>query len=118
MHSFRELGHCIAKLDPLGHDRPSHPLLDLSESGLSEADLDRKIATGNFLGPPAGTLRELLAQLRTTYCGTLGVEYMDITNREQRTWLQDRMEPALNRPSVVCRGIAPRFGTPRNRSDV
>ena len=36
------------------------PLLDLSESGLSDADLDRKIATGSFIGPPAGTLRELL----------------------------------------------------------
>jgi len=98
VHSFREFGHCIAKLDPLRHDRPSHPLLDLNESGLSEADLDRKISAGNFLGPPVGTLRELLAQLKTTYSGTLGVEYMDITNREQRTWLQDRMEPSLNRP--------------------
>jgi 2-oxoglutarate dehydrogenase E1 component len=100
VHSYRELGHCIAKLDPLGHNRPPHPLLSLSESGLSESDLGRPIAAGSFLGPSAGTLRELLAQLTTTYCGTLGVEYMYITNREQRTWLQERMEPALNRPSL------------------
>jgi 2-oxoglutarate dehydrogenase E1 component len=100
VHSYRELGHCIAKLDPLGHDRPLHPLLALSESGLSDADLDQPIGVGSFLGPPAQTLRDLLAQLATTYCGTLGVEYMDITNREQRTWLQERMEPSLNRPSL------------------
>ena len=100
VHSYRELGHCAARLDPLGHDRPPQPLLALSESGLSEADLDQQIAPGNFLGPPAGTLRELLAQLTTTYCGTLGVEYMAITDREQRAWLQERMEPALNRPSL------------------
>ena len=102
VHSYRELGHCVAKLDPLGHDRPPHPLLALSESGLSEADLDRQVAAENFFGPPAGTLRELLAQLATTYCGTLGVEYMHITNREQRTWLQKRMEPTLNQPSLAA----------------
>jgi 2-oxoglutarate dehydrogenase E1 component len=103
VHSYRELGHCVAKLDPLGHNRPPHPLLALRESGLSEADLDQQIAPGNFLGPSAGTLRELLAQLTTTYCGTLGVEYMDITSREQRAWLQDRMEPDLNRPALTAR---------------
>lgn len=100
VHSYRELGHCVAKLDPLGHYRPPQPLLALSESGLSEVDLDQQIAPGSFLGPPAGTLRELLAQLTATYCGTLGVEYMHITNREQRTWLQERMEPTVNRPSL------------------
>ncbi|MEX2174003.1 MAG: 2-oxoglutarate dehydrogenase E1 component [Pirellulaceae bacterium] len=100
VHSYRELGHCIAKLDPLGHDRPPHPLLELGEFGLSEADLDRPIGRpGNFLGPPAGTLRELRAQLTTTYCGTLGIEYMEITDPAQRTWLQERMEPTLNQPS-------------------
>ena len=41
VHSYRELGHFVANLDPLGHDRPSHPLLDLSEFGLTAADLDR-----------------------------------------------------------------------------
>ena len=42
-------------------------------------------------------------QLQTTYCGTLGVEYMDIASRDQRTWLQERIEPALNRPSLPAR---------------
>src|SRR4051794_34124796 len=99
VHSYRELGHCLAKIDPLGHDRPAHPLLALSESGLSEADLDLKIESSSFLGPPVNTLRELLAQLQATYCGPLGVEYMTITDKEQRTWLQERMERVLNRPA-------------------
>ena len=43
VHSYRELGHCIARLDPLAHQRPPHPLLELSEFGLSDADLDRPI---------------------------------------------------------------------------
>src|SRR5438552_1694781 len=36
VHSYRELGHCIARLDPLGHERPPHPLLELSEFGLAD----------------------------------------------------------------------------------
>src|SRR4051812_28351395 len=29
VHSYRELGHFIGNLDPLGHNWPAHPLLDL-----------------------------------------------------------------------------------------
>src|SRR5207302_11271047 len=80
VHSYRELGHLIANLDPLGHNRTTHPLLELSEFGLTLDDLDRPCGTGGFLGAPPGggvTVRELLNRLRATYCGTLGVQYMD-----------------------------------------
>src|SRR5688500_14719660 len=30
VHAYRELGHFVARLDPLGHNRPAHPLLELS----------------------------------------------------------------------------------------
>src|SRR3990170_6778968 len=52
VHSYRELGHFVARLDPLGHDRPSHPLLQLSEFGLSPGDLDKPSIKGGFHGPP------------------------------------------------------------------
>src|SRR5438270_537523 len=81
VHSYRELGHCVAKLDPLGHAPPPQPLLSLSEFSLTEQDLDRPIGSTPFLGPQARTLRELLAALQTTYCGTLGVEYMGIADK-------------------------------------
>src|SRR4029079_4187522 len=74
VHSYRELGHFVARLDPLGHDRPSHPLLDLSEFGLSTADLDQQAYSGGFAGPFNGTLRDLVDKLRATYSGTIGVE--------------------------------------------
>ncbi|HEY2412566.1 MAG TPA: 2-oxoglutarate dehydrogenase E1 component [Pirellulaceae bacterium] len=99
VHSYRELGHCVAKLDPLGHAPPPQPLLAISEFGFSERDLDRKLSSTPFLGPPARTLRELLAALQMTYCGSIGVEYIQIADKEQRTWLQERMEPVLNRPA-------------------
>ncbi|HEV2296479.1 MAG TPA: 2-oxoglutarate dehydrogenase E1 component [Tepidisphaeraceae bacterium] len=99
VHSYRELGHYVAKLDPLGHDRPVHPLLNLSEFGLTTADLDKKVVPGSFLGAFDGTLRDLIQKLRMTYCRTIGVEYMDIPDKQQRDWLAQRMEPAYNRPN-------------------
>src|SRR5436309_1678627 len=100
VHSYRELGHFVAKLDPLGHDRPSHALLNLSEFGLSTADLDKKAASGGFAGPYDGTLRDLIDKLRATYSGTFGVEMMDIPDKHQREWLIARMEPILNHPRL------------------
>ncbi|HEX5103178.1 MAG TPA: 2-oxoglutarate dehydrogenase E1 component [Pirellulaceae bacterium] len=100
IHSYRELGHCNARLDPLGHDRPPNPLLELSEFGLSDDDLDVPVTAASYLGPPPGTLRKLIQQLQTTYCGTVGVEYMEIADKAQRQWLQERMEPMLNQPEL------------------
>src|SRR5258708_2316712 len=70
VHSYRELGHCVARLDPLGHHGGPHPLLALNEFGFSRADLDRQIRSSAFLGPPGTTLRSLIEQLQATYCGS------------------------------------------------
>ncbi len=96
VQAYRQLGHFIAKLDPLGHDRENLPLLELAEFGLSEDDLEKGVGSGGFLGETDGSLQGLLSQLRSTYCRSLGVEYMDIPDREQRTWLQEQIEPCLN----------------------
>jgi 2-oxoglutarate dehydrogenase E1 component len=102
--AYRELGHLLAHLDPLSEPRTSHPLLELSEFGLSEADLDRRFTTSPFLGlPPVAPLRELVAALRETYCRTIGVEYMHIQDLHVRRWLQERMEPRRNRPDLPLR---------------
>ena len=100
VHAYRELGHFVAKLDPLGHNRAAHPLLELSEFGLSVGDLDRQVGSGTFMGPTDGTLRDLIEKLRATYCGNIGVEFMEISDKAQREWLVQRMEPTLNRPPV------------------
>jgi len=101
IHSYRELGHLIANLDPLGHNETTHPLLEPAEFGFHAGDMDRVVQSPSFKGRTQATLRELLALLRATYCATLGVEYMHLTDKEQRTWLQERMEPALNKPQLT-----------------
>jgi 2-oxoglutarate dehydrogenase E1 component len=97
--AYREIGHYLARLDPLRLTpaRTRHDALELSEFGLSDADLDRPVETG-LAHLPRATLRELLADLQKTYCGTIGVEYMHIADRKVRRWLQERMEPVRNRP--------------------
>ena len=97
--AYRRLGHALAQLDPLSDPPPSHPLLELSNFGLQESDLDRTFDTSHFYGLPRATLRQLLAALRDTYCRTIGVEYMHIQDTRIRRWLQERMEPRRNRPN-------------------
>src|SRR6516162_1543704 len=97
--AYRDLGHFLAKLDPLSQPPSSYPLLDLAEFGLSDSDLDRTIDAHHFVGLGKTTLRGLLEALRETYCGTIGVEYMHIQDTRIRKWLQERMEPRRNRPN-------------------
>ena len=100
IHSYRELGHLVADLDPLGNNETSHPLLELSEFGYSEDDLDREIEMPAILGGDTATVGQLIERLRQTYSSTIGVEYMYIASKEQRSWLQERIEPSRNRPDL------------------
>ena len=98
VNAYRGFGHLEASLDPLGYERPLQPLLEISEYGFSEKDLDRKVGSGGFLGPTDGTLRDLIEKLRMTYCRTVGYEYVEIPYMSQRLWIQKRIEPVLNSP--------------------
>ncbi|WP_158745404.1 2-oxoglutarate dehydrogenase E1 component [Acidisphaera sp. L21] len=92
---YRVRGHLEAQLDPLGLTVPkSHPELDPATYGFTEADMDRPIFIDNVLGRETATAREILAVLRATYCGPIGVEYMHIQDPEQKAWLQKRIEGA------------------------
>jgi len=96
---FRLFGHLAAHIDPLS-DPPEEKLLDPARFGFREEDLDREVPAAPIEGGFHGTLRELIAALRQTYCGTIGVEYMAITDLERRKWMQEQMEPVRNRPQL------------------
>jgi len=108
VYTYRAYGHLIARLDPLGRNPESHPLLALSEFGFTEDDLDQEVRCPAYRGMEEGTLEEFLAHLRATYCDTIGVEYMELDDKEERAWLQERMEPVRNHPEfepASCRKI-------------
>src|SRR6202035_4512883 len=64
--AYRDLGHFVAHLDPLGEPRQTHALLELAQFGLDATDLDTIFDTSPFVGLAQATLRELLAALRET----------------------------------------------------
>src|SRR5437667_228386 len=102
VHSFRELGHLVAHLNPLEPRPMGHPLLDPAEFGFTADDMERVVECGGFQGLRRAPLGELIERRRRTYCGTLGVEYLHIPDKEQREWLQERMEPTENRPELAA----------------
>jgi len=98
--AYRDFGHLAADLDPLGGSSRSHPLLELSAVGLTDQDLDQVADASALHAEFGGTLRELREVLRETYCRTIGAEYMEIPDREQREWLMGQMERHRNRPAL------------------
>ena len=93
IYAFRFSGHLRARLDPL--ERPRHhstPPFTLEEFGLSDADLDKTFDMGSYQGPNCNTLRDLFTSLNKIYCSSLGVEYMHISNIEERKWVQTKVE--------------------------
>jgi 2-oxoglutarate dehydrogenase E1 component len=103
VHTFRELGHLVADLDPLGHSPREHPLLSLRELGLTEPDLDREVDWAPFAPGTRGSLRALLDALRATYAGTLAVEYLGIADKARRDWVRERIEAARPALAVAAR---------------
>ena len=102
VHTYRELGHYSAVLDPLGlNKRGEHPMLDLSNFNLKTTDLSRNVGRGGFGGPTDGSLRDLIEKLRFTYCNTIGIEFTGIADKVQRDWLQDRVEQTHNHPPLT-----------------
>ncbi len=93
IRAYRMRGHFHANLDPLGIEPPKdHEELDPRSYGFTDADLDRKIFLDHVLGLDFGTLREIVAICQRTYCQTLGVEFMHISNPQQKAWIQERIE--------------------------
>jgi 2-oxoglutarate dehydrogenase E1 component len=100
VHRYRDLGHLLACLDPLMACPTDHPLLNLEAFDLTEDDLDRTFFVPRTFQAEQMPLRDLIRALRETYCHAIGVEYMHLQDPSERLWLQERMEPMRNRPTL------------------
>ncbi len=93
IRAFRMRGHLHANLDPLGLEpQKDHEELHPATYGFTEADYDRKIFIDHVLGLEYATVREMLAILRRTYCGTIGFEFLHISDPAEKAWIQERIE--------------------------
>ena len=99
--AYRNVGQRWADLDPLQRtERPVIHELEPSFYGFSDADQEAVFDTSNtFFGKDRMSLRELLNALRETYCGTVGPEYMYITNQAEKRWWQQKLESIRSKPS-------------------
>jgi 2-oxoglutarate dehydrogenase E1 component len=93
IRTYRIRGHLQANLDPLGIEPPiRNPELEPEFYGFGPQDMDRPIYIDGVLGLEYATLREILAIVKRTYCGNVGVQYMHIAEPAEKQWIQERIE--------------------------
>ncbi|GAA4643470.1 2-oxoglutarate dehydrogenase E1 component [Pontixanthobacter gangjinensis] len=89
---YRVRGHLAANLDPLGLSGREVPEdLTLEWHGFAGQE-DKQVYVGGVFGFEWVKVGDLFELLRRTYCGHVGLEYMHITDTEERRFLQDKFE--------------------------
>jgi len=96
---YRTNGHLFTKTNPVRERREYLPTLDISNFGLSEADLDKSFEAGSILGLGKTSLREIRNHLEAIYCDSIGVEYMHMGKPEEIQWVQNWLNVNDNHPS-------------------
>lgn len=99
---YRMRGHQAADLDPLGlYQPPPVPDLDPAFHGLGEADMGTVFNTGSlFTRSDEMPLRDIIDVCKRVYTGTIGAEYMYITDTRQKRWIQRRLEGSVDEPRL------------------
>ncbi len=106
IRAHRVLGARNSSLDPLKRmERMQVPELELSFYGLTDADLEQEFGFGSWQGTIAGNverakLKDIVAAVKRTYCGTVGTEYMYISQTEQKRWIQGQFESIQSQPAL------------------
>ncbi len=90
---YQVYGHLNAKLDPLGlTDEWFTADLSLASVGLEDSDLNEKFSVDAVVGSKTMTLKQIIKFFEQTYCGSIGYEYMHITDPNRLEWIQSRIE--------------------------
>jgi len=93
IRAYRIRGHLIADLDPLQlQEKHYHPELNPETYGFKKEDRNRKIFLDNVLGFEYATVNEILEILLKTYCAKIGIEFMHMSDPEEKKWIQERIE--------------------------
>ncbi len=93
IRAYRMRGHLIADLDPLNlREKEQHPELDPETYGFGPDDLDREIFIDHVLGLERASVRQIVDILKSTYCSTMAVEFMHMSDPRHKAWIQERIE--------------------------
>lgn len=101
INAYRYSGHANAKIDPIGVlTRPEVPELDPANHQFTEEDMDTTFHTGSLVAPEYLTLGEIIFRLHKAYTGSIGAEYMHISDTRKKRWIQARLEDIKNPPAI------------------
>ncbi|MEM8833010.1 MAG: 2-oxoglutarate dehydrogenase E1 component [Pseudomonadota bacterium] len=105
IRAYRVRGHLVADLDPLGlKEETYHPELDPAHYGFEEGDYNRPIFIDGVLGLDSASLNEIISVLKETYCGKIGVEFMHMSDPDEKGWIQRRIEEPHNKTDFTEKG--------------
>lgn len=92
---YRKRGHLIATTNPIRPRLNREPHLDLSDFGLSDADLDKEYYAGKFIGLGKAKLRDILAKLQKVYASNIGIQYTYMNRVDAHLWVQHQFESLM-----------------------
>ena len=105
IRAYRIRGHLIANLDPLGiMERKYLHELHPADHGFKKEEYNKKIYIHSYMEKGYSTINEIISFLKKTYCSTIGVEYMHISDPTEKTWFRERMEKEENKIKFTDRG--------------
>jgi 2-oxoglutarate dehydrogenase E1 component len=90
--AYRNRGHLQSDTNPIRKRKDRKAFLKIQDHNLTDADMDTVFHSGEELGLKNATLRQIIDHLENIYCKHIGFEYAHIENREQRTWLREKIE--------------------------
>ncbi len=98
IRAYRKKGHLVAKTNPIRERKDRRANLQLSNFGLSDADLNTTFAAGKFLGMPDASLKDIIAHLQKCYTASVGVEYSGLNDQQKIEWLGNEIENEFHKP--------------------
>ena len=98
INGYRTRGHLFTKTNPVRERRQYTPTLEISNFGLSDADLNLVFQAGEEIGIGAAKLSDIIAHLELTYCQSIGIEYIYMRDPDRIDWFRNKIE-LNNRPS-------------------
>lgn len=98
IRAYRKKGHLVAKTNPIRERKDRHAKLELSNFGLSEADLNTTFEAGKFVGMQSATLQSIIEHLQKCYTSNVGVQVGYINDQEKLDWLTTAIEETMLKP--------------------
>jgi len=95
IRAYRKRGHLIATTNPIRPRMDRKPHLDLSEFGLTDADMGTSFYAGDFIGLGKATLKDIYAKLKKIYAGNIGIQYTYMNRMEANIWAQNHFESLM-----------------------